>query len=131
DRTVMIPVPLSPGPGAATRAPAPVPSAAVPVEPVSSEPLAMPAAPLRARRSTPATWGIPLVVLLLALAWWAVGRRRAPAASDTAAADTGALAALHDKFLRLEGEVAVPPADAPEPEEEAAPPPPPDTATPV
>ncbi len=78
----------------------------VPVEPVSAEPLSLPSPAVPARRFRPAALGIPVVLVLLALAVWAT--RRHPAAAPTAAAvaDTGDVAALDDKFLRLQGEVA-------------------------
>jgi uncharacterized protein (TIGR02246 family) len=65
----------------------------------------VPSPAVPARRFKPAAWGIPVVLLLLALAVWAA-RRRPAAAPGAVAADTGAVADLHDKFLRLEGQVA-------------------------
>jgi hypothetical protein len=52
---------------------------------------------------TPAVWGIPLVLLVLALAVWTARHRGGARAGGAVAADTGALAALHGTFLRLEG----------------------------
>jgi uncharacterized protein (TIGR02246 family) len=75
------------------------------VEPVSSEPLSLPSPVARGRRFTPAAWGIPLVLLVLALAVWTSRRNRAPAPGPLAA-DTGAIAALHETFLGLQGQVA-------------------------
>jgi len=108
DATIVLPVAAPLG---ATEAPVAVPPGAppvvpVPVEPVSSEPLSIPSPAVPGRRFRPAALGIPVVLLLLALAVWAT--RRHPAAAPTAAAapDTGDIEALHDKFLRLQGEVA-------------------------
>ena len=109
DATVEHPSPPSPSP------PTPVVALPEPVEPVSAEPLAMPSAPLRGRRFAPAAWGIPSVLLVLAIAVWASRQNRAPQAGPAAAADTGAIAALHDKFLRLQGQVAAPGAVSPPP----------------
>jgi uncharacterized protein (TIGR02246 family) len=57
------------------------------------------------RRWKPAVWGIPVVLLLLLAAVWASRRGRARP-DDAARADTGAVAVLHDRFLRLEGAAA-------------------------
>jgi len=110
DATVLLFTP-APTPVVVADAGAPVPSTAAPVppapvEPVSAEPLSLPSPAVRARRFSPAAWGIPVVLLLLALAVWAVRRRPAAPAASAVTADTGAIADLHDKFLRLEGEVA-------------------------
>jgi predicted Ser/Thr protein kinase/ketosteroid isomerase-like protein len=103
DATVFLPL-ETPGPPTAAAA-VPPPEPVIPVEPVSVEPLSIPSPAVRARRFGPAAWGIPVVLVLLALAFLATRRKAAPA-SDALVADTGALAELHDKFLRLEGEVA-------------------------
>lgn len=108
DRTAMLHPAAAPHPPSPAT---PVMALPGPVEPVSAEPLAMPSVPMRGRRFAPAIWGIPLVLLLLAIAVWASRRNRAPQAGSIAAADTGAIAALHDKFLRLQGEVAAPGAE--------------------
>ncbi|HET7232999.1 MAG TPA: serine/threonine-protein kinase [Longimicrobium sp.] len=79
-------------PGAPTVAP----------EPVSSGPVSLPPVP-RSRRMTPAVWGIPLVLLVLAVAVWASRNRGGARADGGIAADTGAVAALHGTFLRLMG----------------------------
>jgi ketosteroid isomerase-like protein len=92
--------------------PVPSPTAPVPVEPVSAEPLSHPSPGPPARRFKPAVLGLPVVLLLLALAVWATRRNPSPA-PGAVAADTGAVAELHDKFLRLQGEVAGGASDAP------------------
>jgi len=71
-------------------------------EPVSSQPVSLPPVPRQGRRTSPAVWGIPLVLLVLALGVWA-SRHRAGARAGAVVADTGALGALHGTFLRLEG----------------------------
>jgi len=72
-------------------------------EPVSSQPVSLPPVPRQGRRRmTPAVWGIPLVLLVLAVAVW-TARNRGGGRAGAMAADTGAVAALHDAFLRLEG----------------------------
>ncbi|HEU4559147.1 MAG TPA: protein kinase [Longimicrobium sp.] len=76
--------------------------ATVAPEPVHSEPVSLPPVPRVGRRMTPAIWGIPLVLLVLALAVW-TARNRGGARGGGSAADTGALAALHGTFLRLQG----------------------------
>jgi len=109
DATVILHTPPPPvaAHAADARAPSPDPPVpADPVEPVSAEPLSLPSPAVRARRFTPAAWGIPVVLLLLALAVWAVRGRPAATPAGAVAADTGAIAELDDKFLRLEGEVA-------------------------
>jgi serine/threonine protein kinase/ketosteroid isomerase-like protein len=110
EATVFIPTPspvpaVVPAAGAAVPSPTP-PVPAMPVEPVSAEPLSLPSPAVRGRRFKPAAWGIPVVLLLLALAVWGVRRRPTTASPGSVAADTGAIADLNDKFLRLEGEVA-------------------------
>jgi ketosteroid isomerase-like protein/predicted Ser/Thr protein kinase len=106
DATVLVTTP-APAPAAGAPVPSPAPPVpALPVEPVSAEPLSLPSPAVRARRFGPAAWGIPVVLLLLALAVWAVRGRPTAASPGAVAADTGAIADLHDKFLRLEGEVA-------------------------
>ncbi|HET7460303.1 MAG TPA: serine/threonine-protein kinase [Longimicrobium sp.] len=71
-------------------------------EPASSEPVSLPPVPRQGRRMTPAIWGIPLVLLVLAVAVW-TARHRGGGRVGAMATDTGAVAALHDAFLRLEG----------------------------
>ena len=51
---------------------------------------------------TPAVWGVPLVLLVLAAAIW-TARQRGAGRAGAVVADTGAVAGLHDAFLRLEG----------------------------
>lgn len=93
----------------------------LPAEPVSTEPVSLPS-PLRpGRRWTPAAYGIPIVLLLLIAAVWAARRQRAQPVAATAA-DTGAIARLHDQFLRLEGQAALALAGAPVDTPRAAPP---------
>ncbi|HEX8243386.1 MAG TPA: serine/threonine-protein kinase, partial [Longimicrobium sp.] len=112
----------------------PVDVAAAPVipplrpEPVSTEPVSLPSPVRPGRRWRPAAYGIPVILLLLLAALWASRRQRAPAGA-VAAADTGALAHLHDTFLRLEGQAALALAGAPADTPQAAPPP--DTAAKV
>jgi serine/threonine-protein kinase len=77
--------------------------ATVAPEPVHSEPVSLPPVPRVGRRMTPAMWGIPLVLLVLALALWAARNRGGARAGASVAADTGSLAALHGTFLRLQG----------------------------
>lgn len=72
-------------------------------EPGSTTPGALPPVPRVGRRMTPAVWGLPLVILVLIAAVWAARHQRNPRAESALAADTGALAALHGTFLRLEG----------------------------
>jgi serine/threonine-protein kinase len=105
DATIILP---APAPQGATDAPIAVPPEPppVPVEPVPTEPLSLPSPVVPARRFRPAALGIPLVLVLLALAVWATRRHPAAPSTAAAAADTGDVAALHDKFLRLQGEVA-------------------------
>lgn len=71
-------------------------------EPVSSAPVSPPPVPRQRRGMSPAMWGIPLVLLVLAAAVW-TARHRGGARATGMAADTGAVAALNDTFLRLEG----------------------------
>lgn len=95
-------------------------------EPVSSAPVSLPPVPRQRRRMTPAVWGVPLVLLVLAAAIW-TARQRGTARAGAVAADTGAVAALHDTFLRLEGAASAA-LDAPPPDTAVAQAPPPDTA---
>jgi hypothetical protein len=95
-------------------------------EPVSSGPVSLPPIP-RSRRMTPAIWGIPLVLLVLAVAVWASRNRGGARADGGIAADTGAVAALHGTFLRLMGAASAA-MDAPPDTAVAAAPP--DTARP-
>ena len=104
DATIILP-PAAPL-GATDALIAAPPVAPVPVEPVSAEPLSLPSPAVSARRFRPAALGIPVVLVLLALAVWATRRHPAAPSTAAAAADTGDVAALHDKFLRLQGEVA-------------------------
>ncbi|HEX6751591.1 MAG TPA: serine/threonine-protein kinase [Longimicrobium sp.] len=78
----------------------------VPPEPVSDEPVSIPSPVRPGRPWSPAIWGIPLVLLLLAVAVWTARQRGARGDGAAAAADTGAIAQLHDKFLALEGQAA-------------------------
>jgi len=148
DRTML--ATFTPAPTAAASATSPAPSAMddagrrddagdvtglapalMAAEPVSTEPVSLPPVPRQGRRMTPAVWGIPLVLLVLALAVWTARHRGGARADGAVAADTGALAGLHGTFLRLQGAasaaldsagdtVAAAPPDT-------APPPPPDT----
>ncbi|MFL5382049.1 MAG: protein kinase domain-containing protein [Longimicrobiaceae bacterium] len=107
DATVLLPAaaPLGATDALAAVPPGAPPVVPVPVEPVSSEPLSLPSPAVPARHFRPAALGIPVVLVLLALAVWAT--RRQPASRTAAvAADTGDVSALHDRFLRLQGEVA-------------------------
>ena len=106
DATVFLAAPAPVLPDATVAAPpAAPPGPPLAVEPVSAEPLSLPSPIVPARRFKPAMLGIPVVLVLLALAVWAT-RKRPAAAPGALVADTGAIADLHDKFLRLEGEVA-------------------------
>jgi len=104
--------------------------ALVAAEPVSTEPVSLPPVPRQGRRMTPAVWGIPLVLLVLALAVWTARHRGGARAGAAVAADTGALAGLHGTFLRLQGAASAAldsaPADTAAPPD-TAPAPPPDT----
>jgi len=74
-------------------------------EPVSDEPLSIPSPVRPGRRWAPGVWGIPVLLLLLLAALWA-SRRQRGASAGAVQQDTGAVAALHDRFLRLEGAAA-------------------------
>ncbi len=99
-------------------------------EPVSTGPVSLPPVRRQGRRMTPAVWGIPLALLVLALAVWTARHRAAARTGGAFAADTGALASLHGTFLRLEGAasaaldstpdtIAAPPDTAPTPRDTA------------
>jgi serine/threonine protein kinase/ketosteroid isomerase-like protein len=81
--------------------------AAVPpaVEPVSDEPYQQPVAARLPRRVSRLVWIAPLLLLAAALAVWA-SRRPATAPGPLARTDTGEVAALDRKFLRLEGDAS-------------------------
>ncbi|HSU12678.1 serine/threonine-protein kinase [Longimicrobium sp.] len=130
DHTAFIAAP--PLPRVVAADPAPVDAAAPAIdagspEPVSDEPLSIPSPIRPGRRWAPAVWGIPVLLLLLIAAIWASRRQRG--AQDAAVrADTGAVAALHDRFLRLEGQAAAELAGAFADTADTAQAPPPDSA---
>ncbi len=109
DHTVTAAPPVDAAHAAAASAPPisiPPPVPLVPPEPVSDEPVSIPSPVRPGRPWSPAVWGIPLVLLLLAVAVWTARQRGARGDGTVAAADTGAIAQLHDKFLALEGQAA-------------------------
>ncbi|HEX8695917.1 MAG TPA: serine/threonine-protein kinase [Longimicrobium sp.] len=139
DATVAMPAAAA---AAASAPPAPPPAAPREAPPivVGPPPGPGPAASVRrARRRSPALWGIPAVLLAGLIAVWAAtrggGDRERTAEAAPALPDTSRLAALEEEFVRLQGaasesleDTAAPPPAAALPAESAPAPPAEDTA---